>query len=102
MARKDNSLDPCLTNLFGRGDSKLKRGEIKEKDFREISYTLSLEFPVIGPSNLNELRGKVAPHGKSYAWVPILWSFNKLRKVGVFSYLIISCLKCHENGVWEL
>ena len=51
---------------------------------------------MIGPSNLGEPRGKVAPHGKSYAWVPVLWSFNKLRKVGVFSYLVIPCLKSHE------
>ena len=26
--------------------------------------------------------------------------FRQLREVGVFSYLVISCLKCHENGVW--
>ena len=31
-------------------------------------------------------------------WVLGLWSFDKLREVGVFSYLVISCLKSHENG----
>ena len=28
--------------------------------------------------------------------------FRQLREVGVFSYLVTSYLKCHENGVWEL
>ena len=26
--------------------------------------------------------------------------FRQLQEVGVFSYLVISYLKCHENGVW--
>ena len=55
--------------------------------FKERNSNFSLEFPVIGPSNSSEPRDKVAPHGKSYAYAPILWSFDKLRKVKVFSYL---------------
>ena len=55
--------------------------------------TFSVGFLVIGPSNSGEIRSKVCPHCKSYTWVPILWSFNKLREVGVFSYLVISYLK---------
>ena len=27
--------------------------------------------------------------------------FRQLREVGVFSYSVISCLKCHENGFWS-
>ena len=81
---------------MGGGDRKPRKGGRKERDFRERSSTLSLEFPATGPSNPGELRGKVAPHGKSYAWVPVLWSFEKLRKVDVFSYLVIPCLKRHE------
>ena len=46
------------------------------------------------------IRSKVDPHCKSYAWVPVLWSFEKLREVGVFSYLIYSLAKSHFN-VWE-
>ena len=53
---------------------------------------------MIDLSNPGEKRDKVDPHCKSYAWVPVLWSFNKLREVGVFFYLVISCLKGHENG----
>ena len=55
--------------------------------------TFSLGFPVIGPSNSGETRSKVGPHRKSYMWVPILCSVDKLRVVGVFSYLVISYLK---------
>ena len=53
---------------------------------------------MIGPSNPGETRGKVNPHCKSFVWVPLLWSFDKLREVGVFFYLDILCLKSHENG----
>ena len=53
--------------------------------FRDRSYTLSLEFPAIGPSVSGEVRSKVAPHGKGYVWVPFLWSFDKLRKGRGFS-----------------
>ena len=60
--------------------------------------TLSLEFSAIRPSVSGEARSKVAPHGKGYAWVPVLGSFDKLRKVGVFSYLFYSLAKGHFNG----
>ena len=53
---------------------------------------------MIGSSNSGETRGKVDPYYKSYAWVPEVWSFNKLQEVGVFSYLDIPCLKRHDNG----
>ena len=60
--------------------------------------TFSLDFLAIKPAASDETKGKVDPHGKGYAWVPVLWSFDKLQKVGVFSYLDIPCLKGHENG----
>ena len=44
----------------------------------------SLNFLVIGSSNPGEPRDKVAPHGKSYAWILVLGSFDKMDKgVGV-------------------
>ena len=79
-----------------------KKEERERRNSRERGSTFSLDFPAIGPLNHGETRGKVDPHCKSYAWVPVLWSFDKLREVGVFSCLVTSCLKCHENGVWEL
>ena len=76
--------------------------ERKERDFRERSSTFSLEFPAIGPSVSGEARRKVAPHGKGYTWVPVLWSFDKLQEVGVFSYLIYPLFKCFVNALVDL
>ena len=92
-----------LTQPFGWGkereNRKIKeRGKRKEESFREISSTFSLDFPVIGPANSGEARSKVGPHCKSYAWVPVLGSLNKLREVGVFSYLFYSLAKSQFNG----
>ena len=61
------------------------RGEI---EFTERKSNFSLDFPAIGSSVSDEAKSKVAPHGKGYAWAPILGSFDKLWKVEVFSYLI--------------
>ena len=69
--RKDNSLDPCLTNQFRRRESKPRKEGEKRRYFRERVSTFSLDFPMIGPSNSDETRGKVDPHGKGYAWVPV-------------------------------
>ena len=73
----------------------MKQEREKRGIFREISSTFSLEFPAIGASNLGEPRDKVASHGKGYTWTPILWSFEKLREVGVFSYLVYFWFKSH-------
>ena len=59
---------------------------------------LSLDFPTIGSSNPDETKDKVDPHCKSYAWVPVLWSFDKLQEVEVLSYLIYSLANSHSNG----
>ena len=58
----------------------------------------SLVFQAIEPAASDETRGKVDPHCKGYTWVPVLWSFDKLQEVGVFSYLIYSLAKSHFNG----
>ena len=82
----------------GVRERKTKRErERKERDFRERSSTFSLEFSVIRPSVNDEERIKVAPHGKGYTWVPVLWSFEKLQEVEVFSYLIYPLFKCFVN-----
>ena len=75
-------------------DWERKRGEEKEQTekregkceiFRERSSTFSLEIPAIGLASSDEAKSKVAPHGKDYAWVPVLGSFDKLRKGRGFS-----------------
>ena len=72
--------------------------EREKRNSRERGSTFSLDFPTIGQSNSIKTRGKVDPHCKSYAWVSVLWSFDKLWEVGVFSYLIYSLAKSHFNG----
>ena len=42
---------------------------------------------MIRPSEFFGARRKVALRSKTYAWVPVLRSFDKLREVGVSSYL---------------
>ena len=39
---------------------------------RERESTFSLDFSTIGSSNPGKARGKVDPHCKGYAWVPVL------------------------------
>ena len=60
----------------------------KERVFRERKSNFSLDFPVFGLSILVGPRRKVVLRGKGYVWASVLWSFDKLREVGVFSYLI--------------
>ena len=95
------NLDPSSLKSFWEGKEEKEREkptERKRRNSRVRSSHFSLEFPTIGPSNPGEPRGKVDPHCKSYAWVPVLWSFYKLREVGVFSYLFYSLAKSHFNG----
>ena len=83
-------LDQMGGERRGGRERKTKRErERKERDFRERSSTFSLEFPAIGPSVFGETRSKVAPHGKGYTWVPVLWSFDKLQEVWIFLLLCL-------------
>ena len=67
------------------GKEEREREQMEERgkvwDFREKSSTFSLEFLAIESASSEEARSKVAPHGKDYAWVPVLGSFEKLRKM---------------------
>ena len=54
----------------------------------------SLRSRPIGPSDFFELRRKFALRGEDYAWAPVLGSFDKLREVGVLSYLFYPLFKC--------
>ena len=91
-----------LTNLdpTGLGGKKRERERKKEKGraFRKRSSHFSLYFPTISPSNPGETKGKVDPHCKSYAWLLVLRSFDKLQEVEVFSYSFYSLAKSHSNG----
>ena len=58
--------------------------------FRERGSDFSLRFQAIGPSDFAGTRSKAVLRSEGFAWVPVLRSFNKLREVGVLSYLFYS------------
>ena len=92
---RTSPLDP--TDSMGEKRGKIEREEGRINS-RVRSSHFSLDFSTIRSSNLDETRSEVYPHYKSYAWVPVLWSFDKLQEVGVFSYLFYSLAKSHFNG----
>ena len=63
------------------------RAEHENGVFRERNTSFSLNFWAIRPSEFIGARRKVALRIKAYAWTPDLRSFDKLREVGVSSYL---------------
>ena len=60
----------------------------------EKESTFSLRSRAIGPSDFFGPRRKVVLRGEGNAWAPVLRSFNKLREVGVLSYLSYTLFKC--------
>ena len=72
-SERTSHLTPSSPNRFRREKKREReRKREEEEDFRERESTFSLDFPVTGPSNSGETRGKVDPHCKSYVWVPVL------------------------------
>ena len=70
-------LDPTgLDGGKGRENKERKERGKRKENSRVRSSHFSLDFPAIGLAASGETRGKVDPHCKSYAWVPVLWSFN--------------------------
>ena len=63
-------------------------------DFRERERDFSLDFWLIRSSDFFGARRKVALRSKAYVWAPVLRSFDKLREVGVLSYLVYFRFKC--------
>ena len=54
----------------------------------------SLRSRVIGPSDFFGPRSKAILCSEGFVWVPVLGSFDKLREVGVLSYLFYLFFKC--------
>ena len=61
---------------------------------RERVCDFSLRSRAIGQSDFVGVRRKVVLRGEDYAWALVLGSFNKLREVGVLSYLSYTLFKC--------
>ena len=58
----------------------------------------SLGFLAFRQSDPVGLRSKAVLRGEGYAWAPVSESFDKLREVGVLSYLIYPLIKCFVNA----
>ena len=95
QVREPNLDSSFLPNGLGGKITERKGKREKGRDSRKRGFNFSLNFMAIGPSNPSEPRSKVAPYDKSYAWTPVLWSFKKLQKIGVFSYSIYFQFKSH-------
>ena len=68
--------------------------EVLDLIFRERVSSFSLSFCAIRPLAVVGTRGKATLRIEAYAWVPVLWVFDKLREVGVSPYLgFILCLR---------
>ena len=95
MAREYSPIWPILDQTVGARKEKEKE---EEEESRERGSTFSLNFWVIGSSSSSGARGKALPRKERFATRPELRSFDKLREVGVFSYLVYSLAKSHPNG----
>ena len=70
--------------------------------FRERKGSFSLNLWLIRPSEFFRARRKVALRSEAYAWAPVLRSFDKLREVGVLSYLVYFRFKCFVDDSVDL
>ena len=61
--------------------------EVLDLIFRERVSSFSLSFCAIRPLAVVGTRGNAALRIEAYAWVPVLWVFEKLPEVGVSLYL---------------
>ena len=70
------------------------------RDFNFLFFSLRffLRSMKIGPQVFIGTEGKVDLRDESYAWTPKSWSFDKLREVGVLSYVFYPLFKCFVNA----
>ena len=101
MGQKMNSVHlPQFEDQIGSGWTGSAESELRFEIliFRERGSDFSLRSRAIGPSDFFEPRRKVALRDEDYAWAPILRSFDKLREVGVLSFLFYPLFKCFVDG----
>ena len=86
-------MNSCLLKM-----KKAKENVQRETFYRSLSFDISSEivshfspgFWAIRPSDSFVLRKEAVLRGDDNVWTPVLRSFNKLREVGVSSYLFYS------------
>ena len=62
--------------------------------YSERVSDLSLRSRAIELSDFFGPRSKVVLRNEGNAWTPVSWSFDKIREVGVLSYLFYLLFKC--------
>ena len=72
--------------------------KVRFLNFRERVCNFSLGFWTIGPSDFFGPRSKVVLRSEGFTWVSVFEVFDKLREVGVLSYLFYSLFKCFVTG----
>ena len=65
----------------------MERERLRGFNFFISSLRFFFRSTKIGPQVFVGTEGKVNLRNESYAWTPKSWSFDKLREVGVLSYL---------------
>ena len=74
----------------------------RKRNYRSLGFSFSservsdfsLRSRAIRPSDFFGSRSKAVLRSEANAWAPVLRSFDKLREVGVLSYLIYTLVKC--------
>ena len=66
--------------------------------FRDRGSDFSLRSRAIGPLDFFGPKSKVVLCSEAFAWVPVSGVFDKLREVGVLSYLLYLLFKCFFDG----
>ena len=73
----------------------MRKEKGKGKEMRERERK---NFPAFGRSKFDSSRTKVGARSAIYVWTPKSWSFDKLHKIGVLSYLFYLLFKCFVNA----
>ena len=97
METKRRASSPFLAGTCSRR-RRARTNSKNEGFFRERVCNFSLEFPAFGPTDFFEPRSKVVLRSEGFSWAPVSGIFDKLREVGVLSYLIYSLFKCFVNA----
>ena len=97
----DKMLNSVISFFKKKGENVQEEMRCRRLGFFTFSERVSdffLKSREIQPSNSFGARRKVVIRGEGNAWAPISWSFDKLREVGVLSYLLYSRFKCFVDG----
>ena len=87
-----------IFSLYSKDQKREAGGEIHSElrfwVFRVRGSDFSLRSRAIGSSEFFGARRKVVLRCEGKAWTPVSWSLDKLRELGVLSYLSYTLFKC--------